>query len=218
MPKHKNNKTKSSSKSVLGQAISSKLKLILDILALALITVAVIAQIAYNKIVWDRLEETSNLKVAMMIQNAMDGLENLKSSPTKLADGSLLIEEGRLKLPPANENIRNLIYFYNWPTSGTDENGYTWDDPEFIEVTTKQIAGISKYKVLNGTTVEDTFDAVPEAQACNRGFKIQFEEGEGFDKSVRLEDGRTMFLFRDAGCKMFAMDALEDYLLQAKSY
>lgn len=189
-----------------------------------LIAAGITAQVIYNKFIWDRTAENGSLKITLLIQSALEGLEDLKSAPAQGPDGTQLIKEMRLSLPAETDNVRKLMYFYQAADAGTDGAGYNWNMPESVQITTKQLAGISRQRLLVGQTVDDIFSFVPEAQACNRGFVLQFTAGDDNGLTLsgtrRLQDGRTLYVYREPECKshVYTVDQLEAYLLQAQSY
>ena len=188
------------------------------------VAAAITAQVLYNRFVWDRLYENSSLKITLLIQAALEGLEELKTSPENSSDGKLLIKEARLKLPAETTDVRKVLYYYNPATSGTDGTGYTWNESEYIQITTQQLASLSRNKLLTGMSVEEVFNYVPEAQACNRGFSLYFEEkddnGLTLSGTVVLKDGRTLYVYREPACVSVIenVDKFEAYLLKAESY
>lgn len=189
-----------------------------------LIAAGVTAQIIYNKFIWDRTAENGSLKITLLIQSALEGLENLKSSPAVAADGTLLIKEAKLKLPAETAEVRKLLYYHTPADSGTDGAGYSWDMPESVQITTQQLSTSSRQRLLAMPDVDAVFNLVPEAQACNRGFTLQFkaDDSNGLKLSgqKRLQDGRTLYIYREPACNYIPeiVDSLETYLLQAQSY
>ncbi|MFZ1323690.1 MAG: hypothetical protein WAQ57_00835 [Candidatus Saccharimonadales bacterium] len=185
---------------------------------------AVTAQVIYNKLLWDWASEQSTVKITLLIQSALEGLESIKAEPGDAEDGRQLIPESRLALPAETDEVRRLLYHYNAADSGTDGAGYTWDYPETVQVTTKQLAVQSRTRLMTGHKTEDVFNLLPAAQACNRGFTLQFtgenENGLRLSGQRQLSDGRTLYVFREPACNFDedTVDALETYLLQAQSY
>ncbi len=181
---------------------------------------AITAQAAYNRIVWNWMQEHSTVKITLLIQSAMRGLDELKSMPEKTDDGALLIKEARLKLPAETSEVRKLLYFYS-PSNSTYQ---VPDEPEILQITTGQISTLSRERLLTGQTVDHVFTMVPEAQACNRGMTIEFQPNNDFglklSGSKRLQDGRTLYLYREPNCKHYddLLNSLETHLLRAESY
>jgi hypothetical protein len=190
------------------------------LLALLMIT----AQVLYDKFIWDRTAEHGTLKVTILIQSALEQLEDLKDTPKEGPNKSQLIEEARLLLPAETDNVRRLLYFHNPADSSTDGTGYTWNTPESVQITTKQLASVTRQRIMAGQDINEIFSYVPEAQACNRGFMLQFTEssdnGLKFSGTKQLKDGRTLYVYREPECKLYedGMNELEAYLLQAQSY
>lgn len=189
-----------------------------------LLAAAITAQAIYNRFVWDRLAENGSLRITLLIQNALEGLDNLKISPEQAADGSLLIKEMKLKLPAETADVRKLMYFYSPADSGSDDTGYSWNMPESVQITTKQLSDSSRQRLLVANSPLEVFEYVPEAQACNRGFLLQFqadsENGLTLSGQKQLKDGRTVYVYREPNCKYlgYSVDALEEFLLRAESY
>lgn len=153
-----------------------KVIIIISAGTLVLLLAAIItAQAIYNRFVWDRLAENSSLRVTLLIQSALEGLDNLKSNPDKSSDGSLLVKEIRLTLPAETVNVRDLMYYYSPADSGDDGSGYSWDIPESVQVTTRQLSASTRQRLLAVSGPLEVFEYVPEAQACNRGFLLQFQ-------------------------------------------
>jgi hypothetical protein len=208
-----------------GKLHFKKLLFIILIGAFGLVLAAAItAQVLYNKFVWDRLSENSSIKITLLIQSALEGLEDLKTSPEKLSDGTMFIKEARLKMPAETDDVRKLLYYYSPEDAGDDGHGYSWNTPESLEITTKQLSSQSRYKLMNGVTVDDLFKLVPEAQACSRGFLLLFvkddENGRVLSGQKVLQDGRTVYVYNEPGCSSYEYftKPLEAYLLQAQSY
>jgi hypothetical protein len=138
-----------------------------------------------------------------------------------------LIPEARLKLPPENSDVRQLLYIHEPQDNGQEGNDYTWNTPESIQITTSQLSTTTRQRLFTTTNVDDLFKQVPEAQACSRGFRLVFaeinpeeESGLEFSGSRNLDDGRKLFVYRETECKYISeiVDSLETYLLQAQSY
>lgn len=201
---------------------SWKYLILAAVVLLALLLVAV--QICFNKFIWDRTAEHGTLKVTILIQSALEQLEDLKETPKEGPNKSQLIEEARLMLPAETDNVRRLLYFHNPADSSTDGTGYVWNTPESVQITTKQLASVTRQRIMTGQNIEEIFGYVPEAQACNRGFALQFTAGSDngliFSGTKQLKDGRTLYVYREPECKLYeeGMNELEAYLLQAQSY
>lgn len=199
-------------------------KTIILIIAGLIVVLAITAQVCFNLFVLKELQRHSAFTTRTLIVDAIQSLDELRKSP----EGGRRIPEARVILPPESENIVNLRYTYSEPTD---------DMPASIEITTK---GLTQMAIgLNGTTVEEVFSQVPQAQACHRGFSIFFGEtrvGEylgdtlAFVSKKQLADGREVQLWREKNCgkendrnsnsahNYEIMNQLEQHLLQMDSY
>jgi hypothetical protein len=186
------------------------------------IVAAVVAQMFYNKYLWDVTYQQGFFQTRSMIVDAIKGIDDSKST----LDTNNRIPEVKLQLPEPTTEVSKLKYYYEKgnPTLASE---FALPIPESVEITTQSISSIGisgLYTYYDGYTYDDLFDSVPFAQACNRGFQIQFEAFSDNDtgvKTKKLNDGRTLHLQRELGCNGIAsdqMDALESYLLQAQSY
>jgi hypothetical protein len=76
---------------------------------------------------------------------------------------------------------------------------------------------------MMSTPLEKAFDqAVPKLQACNRGYAFVFntplnERAKELKFSKLLQDGRTIYVYLDSGCKV-SEEKFENYLKQIDSY
>lgn len=184
----------------------------------------VVAQICFNRFVLKELHRHSAFQMRSLIVEAMQGLDDLRQSP----ENDRRIPEVRAVLPEPSPEVQNLRYLYHEPVDGSAAH---------IEITTKEL--IQTAKSIHGETVEEVFDRVPEAQACNRGFSLYFGDtnvGEysgdtlSFVSEKQLNDGRVVQVWREKGCGDQSnsdttgyqnhefMNNLEKHLLQIQSY
>jgi len=186
------------------------------------IAAAIIAQMFYNKYLWDVTYQQQVYITRSFMVDAIKGIDDSKSSP----DTNNRIPEVKLQLPEPTTEVSKLKYYYEKgnPTLASE---FALPIPESVEITTQSLSnlGISRLNAYyDRTAYEDLNNNNVFAGACNRGFSIQFEpywDKWKNDVSKQLNDGRTMYLYRERGCNGIAsdeMDALESYLLQAQSY
>lgn len=176
------------------------------------LVLAVAAQVTFNKFVWDSLQQQSAFDMKTLVADAIRGLEATMSSP----DSQQRIAEVQLALPKTSTQ-QHIRYRYTEPMDGNKAS---------LDVTSKELMlwGVGQ---LPGRDQDELWGAIPEAQACSRGFSIYFHDAaEQQDKNQvtlagtkRLADGRTMYVWRETGCNdKENMDKLESYLLKTQSY
>lgn len=178
---------------------------------------AIIAQLFFNKYVNNSLHSISAFQMRTLIADAIDGLVDNMKSP----DETARIKEARLQLPAETDEVQGIVYTHSPADKGYMEDGTTYEVPEMLQVTTRSLAksGLSR---LNPTDMNTLFRGVPEAQACTRGFLIYFaaqdDTGLPLAGTPKLQDGRTLYMYREDACRQYGMDELQGYLLQAQSY
>ncbi len=186
-----------------------------------LLAAAILAQFFFNRYVFDSLRHVGVFEMRLLIQDAMEGLEDIKSSPEKGSDGRLYIPEARLVLPKESEQVRKLLYFYNPRQDDPDGAGEALAIPETLDATTSAISKMARGSIYSDD-MEEMFNRLPEAQACIRGYHIYFEPQDGspyeLTGSKQLSDGRTLYLYGEPYCQLGDVEALGDFLLQANSY
>ncbi len=182
-------------------------------------------QIWFNLYVWNVLKIQSTTQLRTQIISAIDGLFELRKSPT---DGQK-IPEARLILPKGKGDLATVKYTYNEPMDVI---------PATIDISSYAILNTSK-SVVDGTSIDELFESTPIAQACARGFQISFEypnidSGDTSLKFIakkKLADNRDIYITREQNCGDKSkesgstehilhqmMDELEKYLLQIQSY
>ncbi len=184
---------------------------------LLVLTAAISVQYFYNLIVWSELSRNSIYRMSSLIIDSIDGLTEIKSSP----DEANRIPEVRLQLSEPTENVKNILYTYEKQQPSPDPNNELYMPfPESLQITSKSITNYGKSKLIPGNSMEELFNNVPEAQACARGFTLQFEPISDYKdvNNFKLNDGRTLYLYREPACSSEEMSNLEAYLLQAQSY
>lgn len=175
----------------------------------------VVAQIVFNQIVWQQLNQNSSFPLRTLIKESLDNLTDQKS----VISADNRITELHLQLPSQStfsSDPDKILYAYV-----KAEEGY----PEYAQITSVTITRIGM-SGLNNFTHDELFRGVPIAQACSRGFTLNFEDkiNHIYEKqenvgSKKLADGRTMYLWRERECIAEAqMDNLQKYLLQVQSY
>jgi hypothetical protein len=177
-----------------------------------LVLLGVVSQIAFDRMIWQEQQGQATFRMRTLIGDAINGLNDLKSSP----NANNQIPEVRLQLPPETTYVARVTYL-------VDKN-YDTSEVEDVMVTTKSLSSIATGQMNGANDMNTLFDMVPQAQACSRGFTLQFKptqaSGTTFKLSgtVNLHDGRTLYVYREPACKVTGVDELEKYLLQAQSY
>ncbi len=190
----------------------------------SLLVLVIIAQILFNIFVWQELQRNTVFNLRSSLIEAMRGLDEMRKSPE---DGRR-IPEASIILPEETDEVQSIRYIYNDPIDSM---------PPLLEITTKELS--KTIMKIYGTSVENLFEQVPEAQACSRGFSIVFGEPAPnqlssssfiFVSKKRLADGREVQLWRDRACgeadswesvkqeRHSMMNDLEKHLLQIDSY
>jgi len=178
---------------------------------------AVTAQVFYNKYVYDFLGYNSVFQMRTYVKEAINGLIEIY----EVVGEDNRIEKAKLLLPAETDEVNKVVYFYTPEDKGTYEDGTAYSSPEMVQITTRRLAQ-SGTVALNTTDFDALFSGIPQAQACTRSFILHFKaiNDNGLTLSVikKLQDGRTLYIYREPACMQYGMDELEAYLNLAQSY
>lgn len=188
-------------------------------------TLAVGAQIFFNLVVWDTLQQQGTFQTRSLIVDALRGIENIKSSLNE--DNK--ITDARIQLPTKQTNeLGEILYLLQHDGA---------ENIEAIQVSSSSMTETS-LSLMSGANTEQLFEKVPQAQACSRGFLVYLET-KSLDyhspemKMVgekTLADERTIQVWRELGCGSDKepdtseywlyenMNQLQDIILSAESY
>lgn len=190
-----------------------------------LLTIAIIVQIGFNLFVWQSLQLSAAFQIRTAIVSNMEGLVDLRQTP----DSQNRIPEARIVLPAETDDTMGIMYKYNKAEDDQAEN---------LVITSKPLYQIATTSIPTNK-VDDVFKVAPAALACTRGATIFFNDPQAITDSesmelggtVKLEDGRAIYIWSDKTCgtatggqdvtanlRQNKLDDLIKYLLQAKSY
>jgi len=163
-------------------------------------------------------KDTDPLVIRSMVFNAVDGLR--KPLPVNFATGDSYIPEAKVYIPRIDTSSS---FLYSYSAAGTANNGERID--EEIILTSTSIVSSAKVQGVSAQGVGAFFDTVPLLQACTRAFTVkfvdavpQFNADTTLQAKVPLQDGRTAFIYKDAGCKVSNLQEAQNALLTIRSY
>lgn len=160
---------------------------------------------------WLRTDELSTIKISNLIITAVEYLT--RPIPSDPKNGVVYVPEAHLELPAPPDNTYYLYYNYS-PTIPPDSTAE-------VRLINRQDFMMAKSKVLVANNLDGVFDAVPEMQACTRGYRVLFspdktgEAPEVFQK--KLTDGRTVYVYKEKACSATSFSMIP-YLKQIESY
>lgn len=177
---------------------------------------ALIAGVGYlavmQRILDDRVNELSTIKIGSLILEAVDNLND--PLPINPQTGEKYIPEARLRLPANSSSSNRLEYYYS---------AESVDMPEEVRLASTTALASSRTKIMSATSQEALFAAVPRLQACSRGYRITFkndipiEDGLTVVLEKTLKDGRFLRVLEEEACDM--PDYFDiSYLKQIDSY
>lgn len=185
------------------------------IVLILLIGCCFVAQVAFNKIIWQSLNRQNNLDLRRLITDAINNLskEAVIDGPSR----KVYLPEAKLVLPPYPIDLNGLRYRYS---PAQDEANFKAE----IYITTNETLRYGISQIPSSDETEQIFESLPSAQACSRQILLAFEDIHGKPdhqnvkvSSIKLADGRTAYLYLDNGCKDNS-EALINYLQQLQSY
>lgn len=187
----------------------------IKIILLTLGTVFVLAWLAVltalTAINWQRLDAVETEKIRTLI---IDAVEVLNNDPVvEPLSGKVYLPDAKLVLPPfaTDENIR-FEYSYSPAADGQVEE---------VRLSSKSNMEHSIGLLVSSRTYEETFERVPELQACSRQILLQYEPYDGPDyvlvHTKKLSNQRDLYMYNEKNCKKDA-SRLTDYLKQVESY
>lgn len=174
--------------------------------AIALAAAAISLAITHHQS--QQIKQLQEQVIAQRIAGTInEDLNRLTPAPN---DGKRYIPELRMVLPASTGDLIGPVAYRLFTTLKGDTN-----DLQLVSMHDLWVAE-SSLTTIQTKDISDVFEAVPRAQACGRGISIQFANGgrtPAFTK--KLQDGRTIYMFTETGCKN---DALFDLAKQLQSY
>jgi hypothetical protein len=178
------------------------------------------AQVAYNYYVNRTIAHLTSFQIRTLIIEAIEGHDSIKLKPT----ADMRIPEARLQLPAPTNEVRDLLYVYE-PAGQFDDTvtGEKYTTAERIQVTTASLSrsGRSLLNAYDENNPLLLFERVPIAQACSRGFSLQFASEDNsliLTGTTALADGRTLYIYQEPACTIYGTDEFEAYLSKITSY
>lgn len=191
-------------------------KALLVILGLVLVFM-ICAQLVFNFVVWKYIKELQTVNFANLSKSALKELEDIMIRPEKGTDNRRYIPEAKLVLPAESPELDRVIYLHHPKGDGE------FATPESLQMNTKSIYSRAISSLYASNINELLYDVMPGVQACSRGFMLQFEPLESTETvklsgTVKLQDGRTLYVYRETNCNYEELNQFESYLLKAQSY
>lgn len=185
-----------------------------------LMAAGVTAQVAHNYYVNRTIQQLSSFQIRTLIIEAIEGLDSIKLKPS----ADMRIPEARLQLPAPTNEVRDVLYVYE-PAEQYDDTvtGEKETTAERVRITTASLSrsGRSLLNAYDENNPLLLFERVPTAQACSRGFSLQFaseDNGLILTGTTALADGRTLYIYQEPSCSIYGTDELEAYLSKITSY
>lgn len=189
-------------------------KNIIIVLAVIGVTSAILAQILFNITVDRILRDNDTYRLKNLIGDSIRALEYSFNSP----DTQGRIVEANVYIAPGPGSSNNILY----------STEYSSDNTSLISLSVTSRALIGQASIsINSEDQESLFASLPDAQACARGFFIDFNNDKSDNPSndsltsvaiKTLKDGRQIEILREKGCSNSLMNELEQLLVNIESY
>lgn len=192
---------------------------------IVLCAVALIAQLGYDVYVFHWAAPGHYDNNIVLVDDISAAISNLsKPATVEPLSKKVYVPEASLVLPPYSSAVSEVIYNNVSDTNKVLE----------VDITTKPLLDASLAKLRNAafysgggriwsqnTNPSRLFQAVPAAQSCSRGVHVVFSKQPDlgtFAAQKTLNDGRTMYLYKDTGPCKSMLNPLVNYLQQAQGY
>ena len=160
---------------------------------------------------WQIVRSESGTTVKILITQAVEGLSS--PAPIDGPTGRVYLPQARLSLDPLPDTIGSEIRYQFLPA---------WEDmPQEIRIVNGYGVMSARSNLVGTPKLEEAFAAVPELQACSRGYLLSFNEQSQTADTLKfkktLSDGRQLYVYLDAGCSQYQED-FENYLKTVDTY
>ncbi|HMT18689.1 MAG TPA: hypothetical protein PKD15_01505 [Candidatus Saccharibacteria bacterium] len=195
-------------------ALTQKVQILLQgvtiVVIVALTCVSAILWSQYNNLNASQKNDTSEIEA--MIFSAID--EITRPLPVDAKSGDAYIRDASLMFPRSSSVSPNDFRFNYQPSSG--------DIPEQVTIAYSPMIEQEKSAMIGKQTFSEALDYVPNIQACARGyqfyFKVQDEHKDELVFKKALQDGRTVYVYKENACIEDNHDEIVNYLQQVDSY
>lgn len=155
------------------------------------ITVALVAILGACSLWYKGYRQDEKGSVLAVTELIVRAAEDLKAdAPVEAKTGDVYFPQARLYVPAPAEPLR-LTYAYD-PTE------------KVLSVSSRGIFGRKAAKLYQTNTVKDSFEHVPELQACQRGVSVAYTQISGRAKDLkhtaRLQNGNDLYMYAEAAC------------------
>lgn len=178
------------------------------VVALLVIAVAVLSYFSFY--MWQIIKSENGTTVKILIMQAIDSLSN--PAPIEATTGKVYVPQARLALPPPPYTVGQAVRYQYSPTFE--------DMPEELRIVNTYGVMDARSRLIGAANLEDAFKAVPELQACARGYLLSFTARTDAGDVVftkRLSDGRELTVYLETDCKQ-KNEFFENYLKTIDNY